>query len=184
MKKYHLDFFYHYVLIQGKCVKVIYIYFFVGKFTNVVAKWPGSTHDSHIFRTSHIGQELEETNFENGALIGDSGYACLPYLMTLYQEPVTPSQRGFNRALRTTRSTVERSFGILKRRFHILHGEVRMAPERVCTITVACCIHHNIAIENNEPLPDDIEEHPNVDIPFAGVETGQGVRNHIANTYF
>ena len=104
--------------------------------------------------------------------------------MTPYQEPGTPSQRGFNRALRTTRSIIERSFGILKRRFHILHGEVRMAPERVCTITVACCILHNIAIENNEPLPDDIEEHPNVDIPFAGVETGQGVRNYIANTYF
>ena len=39
-------------------------------------------------------------------------------------------------------------------------------------------------IENNEPLRDEIEEHPNVNIPFAGVETGQGVRNHIANTYF
>ena len=109
---------------------------------------------------------------------------CLPSLMTPYKEPGTPSQRGFTRALRTTRSIIERSFGILKRRFHILHGEVRMAPERVCTITVACCILHNIAIENNEPLPDDIEEHPNVDIPFAGVETGQGVKNHIANTYF
>ena len=59
-----------------------------------------------------------------------------------------------------------------------------MAPERVCTITVACFILHNIAIETNEPLPDDIEEHPNADIPFAGVETGQGVKNHIANTYF
>ena len=136
-----------------------------------------------IFWTSYIGQELEGTNFENSVLIGDRGYACLQYLMTPYQEPGTPSQRGFNRALRTTRSIIERSFGILKRRFHMLYGEVRMAPERVCTITVACCILHNIAIENNEPLPD-IEEHPNVDIPFAGVTTGQGVRNHIANTYF
>ena len=96
------------------------IYFFVGKFTNVVAKWQGLTHDSHIFRTSHIGQDLEGTNFENGALIGYSGCACLPYLMTQNQEPGTPSQRGFNRALRTTRSIIERSFGILKRRFHIL----------------------------------------------------------------
>ena len=59
-----------------------------------------------------------------------------------------------------------------------------MASERVCTITVACFILHNIAIDNNEPLPVDIEEHSDVDIPFAGVETGQGVRNHIANTYF
>ena len=34
---------------------------FTGKFINVVAKWPGSTHDSHIFRTSAIGQDIEGT---------------------------------------------------------------------------------------------------------------------------
>ena len=85
----------------------------------MVAKWPGSTHDSHIFRTSHIAHELEGTNFENGVVLGDSGYACLPYLMTPYPEPETPSQRRFNRAHRVTRSIVERTFGILKRRFHI-----------------------------------------------------------------
>ena len=94
---------------------------------------------------------LEGTNFQNGVPIGDSGYACLPYLMTPYQDPETPSQRRLNRALRITRSIIERSFGILKRRFHILHSEVRMTPERVCTITVACCVLHNIAIDNNEP---------------------------------
>ena len=55
-----------------------------GKFTNIVASWPDSTHDSHIFRTSHIHHQLEGTNFENGVLIRDSGYACLPYLMAPY----------------------------------------------------------------------------------------------------
>ena len=104
----------------------------VGKFINVVARWPGSTHDSHSFRTSNIGRQLERTNFENGVLIGDSGYACLPYLMTPYPEPQTPPQRRFNRALRITRSIIERTFGILKQCFHVLHSEVRMTPERVC----------------------------------------------------
>ncbi len=41
-----------------------------GKFTNIVARWPGSTHDSHIFRASVIKQQLEGTNFENGVLFG------------------------------------------------------------------------------------------------------------------
>ncbi len=157
----------------------------MGKFINVVAKWPGSTYNSHVFRTSHIGQELEETNFENGVLIGDSGYACLPYLLTPYADPQIPPQRRFNRALRITRSIIERSFWILKRRFHILHSEVRMAPDRVCTITVACCVLHNISVDNNEPLPDEFEEEYPIDnVQFVGVETGHGVRNHIANTYF
>jgi hypothetical protein len=62
---------------------------FIGKFTNMVSKWPGSTHDSHLFRTSNIHNRLEGNDFENGVLIGDSGYACLPYLMTPYPEPKT-----------------------------------------------------------------------------------------------
>ncbi len=88
----------------------------------------------------------------------------------------------FNRALRITRSIIERTFGILKRRFHILHSEVRMTPERVCTITIACCILHNIAIDNNEPLPEYEDEEPFEDVNFVGVETGQVVRNHL-HTY-
>ena len=156
----------------------------VGKFINVVARWPGSTHDSHIFRTSNIGRQLERTNFENGVLIGDSGYACLPYLMTPYPEPQTPPQRRFNRALRITRSIIERTFGILKRRFHVLHSEVRLTPERVCAITIACCILHNIAVDMNEPVPDFEEEDAFENVDFVGVETGQLVRNHLANTFF
>ena len=161
-----------------------FLWSLAGKFINVVARWPGSTHDSHIFRSSHIGHQLEYTNFENGVLIGDSGYACLPYLMTPYPEPGNPPQRRFNRALRITRSIIERTFGILKRRFHILHSEVRMTPERVCTITIACRILHNIAIDNNEPIPEYEDEEPFEDVNFVGVETGQVVRDHLANTYF
>ncbi len=104
--------------------------------------------------------------------------------MTPYTEPLNPPQRRFNRALRITRSIIERTFGILKRRFHILHSEVRMTPERVCTITIACCILHNIAIDNNEPPPEYEDEEPFEDVNFVGVETGQVVRNHLANTYF
>ncbi len=130
---------------------------------------------------------MEGTNFENGVLIGDGGDACLPYLMTPYSEPVIQSERRYNRALKVTRSLIERTFGVLKRRFHVLHSENRMSPDRVCTVVVACCILHNIAIDNNEPLPDFEDDGPwNEDQgdDFVGIETGQAVRAHIANTYF
>ena len=65
-----------------------------------------------------------------------------------------------------------------------MHSEVRMTPERVCTITIACCILHNIAIDNNEPIPEYEDEEPFEDVDFVGVETGQIVRDHLANTYF
>jgi hypothetical protein len=67
----------------------------LGRFTNIVARWPGSTHDSQIFHTSQICQKLEDNhnNLEQGILLGDSGYALKPYLMTPFHEPVTANQR-------------------------------------------------------------------------------------------
>ena len=69
-----------------------------GRFSNVVARWPGSTHDSHIFNRSQICQQLEDNhnNLERGILLGDSGYALKPYLMTPYYEPATTNQRAYN----------------------------------------------------------------------------------------
>ncbi len=107
--------------------------------------------------------------------------------MTPYSEPVTQSERRYNRALKVTRSLIERTFGVLKQRFHVLHSENHMSPDRVCTVVVACCILHNIAIDNNEPVPDFEDDGPwNEDQgdDFVGIETGQVVRAHIANTYF
>ena len=106
----------------------------LGRFTNIVARWPGSTHDSHIFNTSQICQQLEDNhnNLEQRLLFGDSGYALKPYLMTSYYEPATANQRAYNRAHRKTRVIIEQTFGRWKRRFHLLHSEVRMHPEKVC----------------------------------------------------
>ena len=63
---------------------------FAGLFTNVVARWPGSAHDTHIFRTSAIGHHLEGTGLTGGVLLGDSGYACSPFLDTLPTNQNTP----------------------------------------------------------------------------------------------
>ena len=101
-------------------------------FTNIVARWPGSTHDSFVFNTSRIGQQLEAKppSLENGLLLGDSGYACKPYLMTPYLNPTTPKQEDYNKAHVHTRVAIEQAFGWWKRRFHVLHSEVRMKPEK------------------------------------------------------
>lgn len=123
---------------------------------------------------------------DSGVLLGDSGYPCLPFLMTPYSDPQTRKARSFNRSLKSTRSAIERTFGILKRRFHILHGEIRMAPDRACTIIAACFVLHNIAIDYNEPEDDDVDEDPglNVGNNYQGAHRGNAVRNHITNTYF
>ena len=123
---------------------------------------------------------------DDGVLLGDSGYPCLPYLMTPYNNPITVQQRRFNRAQKCTRSSIERAFGILKRRFHLLHSEIRMAPNRVCTLVAACCVLHNIAIDYNEPMGYDDEDEDQVDLGnnYQGANRGDAVRSHITNTYF
>ena len=121
------------------------------------------------------------------ALLGDSGHACTPFLMTPYAQPQTRSEEQFNRAHKTTRCIIERSFGLLKRRFHVLHAEIRMAPDRVCTIIVACIVLHNMAIHLREPELDDGlsgDEQYDLHEQYRGPENGNAVRRHITDTFF
>jgi hypothetical protein len=78
---------------------------FSGKFTNIVARWPGATHDSFIFRNSQLSTHMEEKN---------GGYPCKPYLMTPYGNPATLQQQHFNRSLCGTRVKIEHALGVLK----------------------------------------------------------------------
>ena len=81
----------------------------------------------------------------------------------------------------------ERTFGLLKHRFHILHSEIRMAPDRVCTIIVACFVLHNMAVNLRESEVDDVhvdDEDCDVQEKYHGPENGKAVRKHIANTFF
>ena len=95
-------------------------------FTNISARWPGSAHDSHVFRTSAIGRHLQNNyhGIQQGVLLGDSGYPCRPFLLTPYRQANDAAQQRFNNSHCSTRSIIERAFGIWKKRFHILGSEV------------------------------------------------------------
>jgi hypothetical protein len=122
-------------------INLIYI-IIVGKFTNVVARWPGSVDDSHIMRCSMILSHLEQTHkcVEFGLILGDSGYACKSFLMAPYLRPSRDYQEKFNRAHTRTRCGIERRFEWWKKHFNCLHAEIRMQTERVCKIIMACAI--------------------------------------------
>ena len=66
---------------------------------DVVASWPGSTHDSRILTQSGLFQMFERGVVPRGNhyMLGDSGYPCKRWLLTPYLHPVADSQQSYNR---------------------------------------------------------------------------------------
>ncbi|XP_064646164.1 putative nuclease HARBI1 [Lineus longissimus] len=163
------------------------------RFINVVARWPGSTHDSIILRESGLAEVMEVWQ-GNEVLLGDSGYPVRPWLMTPFLNPNTPQQRRYNRSHKRTRCLVERGIGQWKRRFHCLHGQLRYTPLKACGIISACAMLHNIALDRGlpdfdeqpielQPQPDDDDDNVENVVAF-GRLNGAAARNQIVNQHF
>ncbi|XP_035228557.1 putative nuclease HARBI1 [Stegodyphus dumicola] len=121
------------------------------------AKFPGSTHDAFIWRTSAVRRIMQEiSSAENTTwLLGDSGYPLEEGLLTPRLDSLenSPDQR-YNVALCKTRNVIERCFGVLKSRFRCLLGEkvLHYRPQVAGKIINACVVLHNMC--NAHGLPD------------------------------
>ncbi|XP_042228180.1 putative nuclease HARBI1 [Homarus americanus] len=156
------------------------------KFTNLVVNWPGSAHDSHIFTSSRLCESLQAGDYR-GFLLGDSEYALRPYLLTPIHNPTNEKQRKYNRSHINTRTTIERTFGVWKRRFAVLQ-HVRAKRSTTKNIIIACAVLHNIALISGFPLdiedmhfedPDDPEK-----MVKYGNNEGQARREYIVEHFF
>ncbi|KAL4715302.1 hypothetical protein ACJJTC_010872 [Scirpophaga incertulas] len=105
-------------------------------FQDIVARWPGSTHDSMIFSNSSVKFHCDNQAFGNGIILGDSGYEQTNYLLIPFQNPNTPAQ--------------------------MLSIGLRCRLPLAQDIIVACAILHNLARKKNE---DEPPEDPEVDVP-------------------
>lgn len=117
--------------------------------TSVVAEWPGSVHDSRILKNSPVPRVM---NGKDALLLGDSGYGIRPWLMTPYRVPGNEMQRNFNRIFTKERVVIERLFGIVKRRFPLIGGVVRLKTETVPKVITACFVLHNISLDFNDTM--------------------------------
>ncbi|XP_050039659.1 putative nuclease HARBI1 [Dermacentor andersoni] len=136
------------------------------QFFDLVASWPGSNHDSRIFDNSHARARYEDGEVQ-GVLLGDMGYACRRYLMTPLKEPKSSAERRYNNSQKTTRCTIERVFGIWKRRFPCLDMKLQIKTSTSVLVITACAALHNLSRHLNDPIPPDVHPAPAAPPPTA-----------------
>lgn len=180
---------YHSINVQLICDTNLFI-------LNVNSSFPGSCHDSYIWRQSAIHTHLQnnyQVGDRNTWLLGDSGYPQQPWLMTPVPEvqPNSPEER-FNKAHASGRNHIERTNGVLKSRFRCIMGEraLRYEPAKVCTIVNTCCILHNLCTRARMPLPEFEEineenDHNYIqDLDLQDNNQGREIRAVLINRYF
>ncbi|CAF4944265.1 unnamed protein product [Pieris macdunnoughi] len=80
--------------------------------TDIVARWPGSCHDSTIFNNSIIKVKFEDGCYGDALLVVDGGYASTSYMMAPLESPRTQAEQLYNESQIRTRNPVERSYGV------------------------------------------------------------------------
>ncbi|XP_044762629.1 putative nuclease HARBI1 [Coccinella septempunctata] len=80
---------------------------------NINAKFPGSTNDAYIWQNSNINHafvNLHRNGNTQFYLLGDSGYALRPWLLTPLEDDPLPgsAEERYNQKHRSTRSIIER----------------------------------------------------------------------------
>jgi hypothetical protein len=164
-------------------------------FTNVVIKYPGSTHDSFIWKNCGLKNNFLRGDYGDYFLIGDSGYPQRIFLMVPLLNPLSDQQKRYNKCLKKSRVVIECSFGLLKARWQCLDksaGPINMSPQRAVPIIMACFALHNLATSYNVPAP--IAEQQAIELemlqnvlpinPNDNSESGKLARQQLINQFF
>ncbi|KAI8114807.1 hypothetical protein CVS40_12871 [Lucilia cuprina] len=110
---------------------------------------PDASLSSEFIKFDSIKFRLENKEFKNTYILGDSGYKVCDYMMKPLLNPITNCEMSYNEC-----------FGVWKRRFPVLSMGMRIAVNTAMTVIVACAVFHNISTQRKEPLP--LEEHPDI----------------------
>ena len=127
-----------------------------GKFINVEVKWPGSVHDARVFANCDIQNNYSSGKFNlfykeflpgydciPQLFLVDPTYPLLPYVMKEYEHCSTNEEVVFNQMLRSTRNTIECTFGKLKARCRILQRPMDTPVDKLPNIIYVCFVLHN-----------------------------------------
>ncbi|KAJ8910340.1 hypothetical protein NQ315_004539 [Exocentrus adspersus] len=142
---------FHSVLLQATCDSK-------KRFIDCYSGEAGSIHDACLFRRSELGNNLLGLNIpQDGHLLGDSAYPLLNRLMVPFRDNghLNDIQRNYNTIHSKIRVVIEQAFALLKGRFRRLKLLETRRLDHIPLIILACCILHNICLENDD-IPNDI----------------------------
>lgn len=94
-------------------------------------------------------------------ILGDSGYALQPWMMTPYRKTRQGSRESrYNTIHAKARTIIERVFGVLKGRWRcLLHTrELNYQPVKAAQIVNVCCLLHNLCVRYNVEVDEDLIE--------------------------
>jgi hypothetical protein len=142
---------------------------------DIVAKWSGATHDAHNCK---LAKAFEDGTIEGAWLLGGSGYALKPWLLTPILSSTTRAERKHNKAHKSTRCIIERTYGIWKMRFRCLHRGLTLTPKRSLYVTVATAGLHNVCMKKRIPFEYDETEEDEEDLklPEGQIDSDEGRR--------
>lgn len=124
-------------------------------FTDILAGWPGSVHDSRVLCNSAVYNTAANKFRGNTHLLGDEGYPLQTWLMTPYRDNghLIADETFFNYVLSSNRQTVERAIRLLKGRWRKLQHIDYLNLKLIVLIIIAACVLHNVCL-----VHDDFDE--------------------------
>nr|KYP48369.1 Putative nuclease HARBI1 [Cajanus cajan] len=141
------------------------------KFTYVLGGWEGTASDSRILKDV-LGREDPLIIPQGKYYLGDAGFMLKGQIITPYRgvryhlkeysrrAPQNPREL-FNHRHSSLRNVIERTFGVLKKRFPIIASgtEPHYSFDTMTNIVLACCILHNFlrGVDNDESLLAEVD---------------------------
>eukprot|EP00735_Rhodelphis_limneticus_P011516 TRINITY_DN4626_c0_g1::TRINITY_DN4626_c0_g1_i1::g.19620::m.19620 TRINITY_DN4626_c0_g1::TRINITY_DN4626_c0_g1_i1::g.19620 ORF type:complete len:254 (+),score=-16.77,sp/Q9M2U3/ALPL_ARATH/31.40/2e-12,DDE_Tnp_4/PF13359.1/2.2e-26,DDE_Tnp_1/PF01609.16/6.7e-05,DDE_Tnp_1/PF01609.16/26,Plant_tran/PF04827.9/0.00011,DDE_Tnp_1_2/PF13586.1/0.0045 TRINITY_DN4626_c0_g1_i1:600-1361(+) len=132
------------------------------RFLDVLVGWPGSVHDSRMYKNSKLFLHRTHLFSDGTYIIGDSGYPNLPAHHALFRPSSVggdPVKRHYNRVISSIRVSVERAFGLLTCRFRSIRKDVECRYETTNLLVSAAVVIHKRCSDFNDspPIDNDID---------------------------
>lgn len=141
------------------------------RFLDIMTGWPGSLSDAAVLQSSGFCELSEEGKRLNGKkielsqgvelreyIVGDAGFPLLPWLLTPYQgKHLSEIQIEFNKRHYATKLVARRALARLKDMWKIIQGMMwKPDKNKLPRIILVCCLLHNIIIDMDDEVQDEM----------------------------